>query len=273
MTPRRIAVNGIKLNVLDAGSGQAVLLLHGFPDSHRLWRHQVPPLLEAGLRVIAPDLRGFGDSDRPGHVDAYGLMDSVQDMVALLDVLSVPRAHVVCHDFGAGVGWLFAAMHPHRVDRFAALSVGHLNAIRQSGLDQRAMSWYMLLFQFEGLAEDLLRKDDWAFLRDWGRHHSEAEQWIADLSRPGALTAALNWYRANQHPRRLLAPPVLLPPVVAPTLSVWSSGDVYLNESQVIRTREFVTGPWHYERIEGASHWPQLDRPAAVNRLLLDFLR
>ena len=240
MTPRRLAVNGIQLNVLDAGSGPAVLLLHGFPDSHRVWRHQAPALLEAGMRVIAPDLRGFGDSDRPAEIDAYGLMNSVQDLTALLDVLSVPRAHVICHDFGAGVGWLLASMHPDRVDRFAALSVGHLNAMRQCGLDQRAMSWYMLLFQFDGVAEDLLRKHDWAFLREWGRHHSEAENWIADLSRSGALTAALNWYRANQHPRRLLAPPVLLPKVGAPTLSIWSSGDVYLGEAQVIRTREFV---------------------------------
>jgi pimeloyl-ACP methyl ester carboxylesterase len=158
------------------------------------------------------------------------------------------------------------------VDRFAALSVGHLNAIRHAGFDQRALSWYMLLFQFEGLAEELLQQGDWAFLKGWGGHHAEAAHWIADLARPGALTAALNWYRANQHAKRWLQPPVLLPNVAAPTLSLWSSGDVYLNEAQVVRTREFVTGPWRYERIEGASHWMQLDRPETVNRLLVDFL-
>jgi pimeloyl-ACP methyl ester carboxylesterase len=222
--------------------------------------------------VIAPDLRGFGDSDRPAGVDAYGIPLSVQDMVMLLDRLEVQRAHVVCHDFGAAVGWALAATQPTRVERFAALSVGHLNAIRQGGFDQRAMSWYMLLFQFEGLAEELLQQGDWAFLKGWGGHHAEAAQWIGDLARPGALTAALNWYRANQHPKRWLQPPVLLPTVAAPTLSMWSSGDVYLNEAQVVRTREFVSGPWRYERIEGASHWMQLDRPETVNRLLVDFL-
>ena len=274
MTTRLIDLpDRLQLNVLDVGSGPAVLLLHGFPDSHRLWRQQVPALVDAGLRVIAPDLRGFGESARPPKVEDYGLMQSVLDMVALLDALGIERASVVCHDFGAAVGWLLAATQPSRVDRLAALSVGHLNAIRQGGLDQRAMSWYMLLFQFEGLAEQLLQRDDWAFLRDWGGHHAESAQWIEDLSRPGALTAALNWYRANQHPSRLLAPPVLLPTVSAPTLSLWSSGDVYLNEAQVVRTREFVTGPWQYERIEGASHWLQRDRPALVNRLLTGFLR
>jgi pimeloyl-ACP methyl ester carboxylesterase len=135
MTTRLVDLPGrLQLNVLDAGSGPAVLLLHGFPDSHRLWRHQVPALLDAGLRVIAPDLRGFGDSARPPKVEDYSLMHSVQDMVALLDVLGVTRASVVCHDFGAAVGWLLAATQPLRVERIAALSVGHLNAIRQGGL-------------------------------------------------------------------------------------------------------------------------------------------
>lgn len=269
---RRIAVHGLHLNVLDEGEGEAVLLIHGFPDSHRVWRHQIPALLEAGWRVIAPDLRGFGASDRPEGVEAYGLMQSVQDLIALLDHLGVGRAHVVCHDFGAAVGWLLAASQPQRVISLVAMSVGHLNAMRLAGPDQRAMSWYMLLFQFEELAEQLLERQDWALLRDWGGHHPEVEQWISDLSRPGALTAALNWYRANQHPRRWLDAPAMVPPVAVPTLSMWSTGDVYLGEAQVVRTPEFVTGPWRYERLVGAGHWLQLDRPAEVTRLLLGFL-
>lgn len=269
---RRLPVREVHLNVMDAGKGEAVLLIHGFPDSHRVWRRQTPALLAAGWRVIAPDLRGFGGSDRPEGVEPYGLMQSVQDLVALLDSLGVARAHVICHDFGAAVGWLLAATQPQRVLSLAALSVGHLNAMRLAGPDQRAMSWYMLLFQFEGLAEQLLQRHDWALLRDWGGHHSEAAQWISELSRPGALTAALNWYRANQHPRRWLDAPVMVPSVAAPTLSMWSTGDVYLGEAQVVRSPEFVTGPWRYERIVGASHWLQLDRPAEVNQLLLGFL-
>jgi pimeloyl-ACP methyl ester carboxylesterase len=272
MAVRKIAINGIELNLLDEGQGPPVLLLHGFPDSHRLWRHQVPALRDAGLRVLAPDLRGFGESTMPKAVDDYALMLVVQDIVALLDALGVERTHVVCHDWGAAAGWVLASLHPQRVEQLVALSVGHPNATLQAGLDQREKAWYMLLFQFEGVAEELLQRDDWRLMRDFARHHAECEQWIADLSRPGALTAALNWYRANAHPKRLLGPPRLLPNVQAPTLGIWSSDDRYLVEASMARSGEFVDGPWRYERIEGASHWMQLDRPRLVNRLIVEFL-
>jgi pimeloyl-ACP methyl ester carboxylesterase len=271
---RRIDANGIWLHVQDEGNGgEPVLLLHGFPDSHRVWRHQVPALTAAGFRIVVPDLRGFGASDKPVEVAAYAVPCVVQDMIAVLDELDLPRAHVVCHDYGATVGWVLAARHPQRVHKLVALSVGHPTAFHEAGFDQREKAWYMLLFQFEGVAEELLQRDDWAFLRDWSRHHPEAQRWVADLSRPGALTAALNWYRANVAPKHWLARPPKLPPVTAPTLAMWSSGDRYLTETQIVRSREFVEGPWRYERIEGASHWLQLDQPEQVNRLMLQWLR
>ena len=113
---------------------------------------------------------------------------------------TIERAHLVAHDWGAAAGWALAALHPERVNRLVALSVGHPATFWQSGLDQREKSWYMLLFQFRGTAEELLTRDDWQLFRDWVRHHPEAEHWIKGLQRPGALTAALNWYRANVAP-------------------------------------------------------------------------
>jgi pimeloyl-ACP methyl ester carboxylesterase len=275
----RIRAGELTLNVLDEGRGPAVLLLHGFPDSCRLWRHQVPALAADGFRAVAPDLRGFGDSDKPREVEAYRLMTVVRDMLALLDALRIARAHVVCHDFGAAVGWLLASLHADRVERFVPLSVGSPQSFAAAGFAQRVRSWYMLFFQWEGVAEKLITLGDWRFLRLFARHHPECERWIADLSRPGALTAALNWYRANARPRRRPAaraplpasrPP--LPKVRAPTLGIWPSGDAYLTEVQMARSAEFVAGPWRYERVEGASHWLQLDRPEELNRLILDFL-
>ena len=130
----------------------------------------------------------------------------------------------------------------------------------------------MLLFQFEGVAEQWLSNDDWKHFREWTRATPTSTRYIADLARAGALTAGLNWYRANIPPRRELAPRRPFPPVAAPTMGVWSSGDDYLLEAQMTASGEHVTGGWRYERVEGASHWMQLDRPERVNALLLDFL-
>ncbi len=271
---RQIAGDGVELavRVEGEGDGPAVLLLHGFPDSSRLWRHQMPALTGAGMRAIAPDLRGLGESDKPEGVKQYAISRSVADMVAVLDALDIKRAHVVGHDFGAVVAWAFAAYLPDRVDRLVAMSVGHPATGGIRAIQDREMAWYQLLFQFEGLAEELAARDDWRLLRDLLRDDGDIEHYIADLSRPGALTAALSWYRANLDPRFELTPRTPVPPVAAPTLGLWSSGDHYLAEHRMIRSGEHVTGPWRYERIDRASHWMQLDRPDVVNALLLEFL-
>jgi pimeloyl-ACP methyl ester carboxylesterase len=188
---RRIPGDGIELDVLDEGEGVPVLLVHGFPDSSRLWRGQIPALTGAGLRAIAPDMPGFGASDKPGAVDAYGLGRPVADLAAVLDALGIERARVVGHDWGAAVAWVFAAIHPDRVERLVAMSVGHPGA-RQRSVADREKAWYQLLFQFEGVAEELLRRDDWALLREWLRDAPDADRYVEDLARPGALTAGLN---------------------------------------------------------------------------------
>jgi len=270
---RRVTAAGVELDVLDEGEADrpVALLVHGFPDSSYLWRHQVPALVQAGLRVLAPDLRGLGGSERPERVEDYRVGRSVADLVAVLDALGVDRARVAGHDFGAGVSWVLAALHPDRVERLVAMSVGHPGAQRRT-IEAREKAWYTLLFQFEGVAEELLSRDDWALLREWLRGEGDVERYVADLSRPGALTAGLSWYRANLHPARQLEPPRAVPPVAAPTLGLWSSGDHYLTEGQMTGSAAHVTGPWRYERIEGASHWMQLDATERVNALLVEFL-
>jgi pimeloyl-ACP methyl ester carboxylesterase len=132
-----------------------VPLLHGFPDSSKRWRHEVPVLVEAGFRVIAPDLRGFGESDKPEGVERY----------ALREVLGTVGTNLV-----------------------------------GGGIEQRRRSWYMLWFKFPGVAEEALPRDDWRLFREWMGGKGDIERWIADLSRPGALTVGLNWYRSNIQP-------------------------------------------------------------------------
>jgi pimeloyl-ACP methyl ester carboxylesterase len=270
----RIAVNGVTLHVVDEGAGDAVLLLHGFPDSSLLWRHQIPTLVEAGFRVIAPDLRGFGASDRPEGVEQYGLQMIVADALGILDACGVERAHIIGHDWGAAVAWSLAMFAPSRVASLAALSVAH-PATYFGSIAQYEQSWYMLLFQFVEIAEQALTRDDWRLFRAWTAGAKDQEAYIRDLSRPGALTAGLNWYRANLTPAGMFgladSPWDTAPTVQAPTLGIWSAGDRYCGESGFLDPQGRIAGPYRYERIADAGHWIPLDQPERLNRLLIEF--
>ena len=280
VTERRIAVGECTLNVAEAGSGPAVLLLHGFPDRWQLWRHQIPALVAAGYRVIAPDLRGFGESDRPAAVADYRLRQLVGDVRGLLDANEVEQAAVVGHDWGAGLAWAVATFLPDRVNALVPISVGHGLTRAVAGEQQRQLSWYMLWFLFPGLAEKVLPPDDWAVFRAWAwpgttpGSDPDAERQVADLSRPGALTAALNWYRANINPEHylVLRPPTQLPLVGCPTMGIWSDGDAFLAELQMTASADYVKGSWRYERLTGVGHWIPTHAPDRLNALLLDFL-
>jgi pimeloyl-ACP methyl ester carboxylesterase len=262
---------GIELDVHGDDDAPAVLLLHGFPDDRSLWRHQVSALTQRGFRVVVPDQRGFGASDKPTSVDAYALPLLVGDMLSVLDHLGIDRAHVIGHDWGAAVAWTLATVAPNRVDYLVALSVGHPASFAAAGYEQREKSWYMLLFQFPGVAEQWLSADDFRNLRQWSQH-PEADAVTARLKEDGALTAGLAWYRANLPPETLLSGPPDLPPVTAPAMGIWSDGDIALTEASMTGSAAHVAGPWRYERLDGVGHWIPLDAPDRLNQLLLDFL-
>jgi pimeloyl-ACP methyl ester carboxylesterase len=264
-----LQINGISLQVEDVGSGRPVLLLHGWPDSGYLWRKQIQFLVGRGFRVITPDMRGFGRSDRPEGVAAYSLQNAVSDVVGILDSLGIGAADIVGHDWGAAVAWLTAALHPDRVHKLVVLSVPH--PLAPSTLRQREIAWYQLFFQFEGIAEAWLQHDNWALFRQLTRSDGDIDRYISDLSRPGALTASLNWYRANLAPR-MPGPPRELPLVQAATLGVWSTNDHYLDGERMKVSDRFVKGPWRYEQIDGASHWIPLDASDQLNQLLFEWL-
>lgn len=258
------------MHVVNAGSGPDVLLLHGFPDSHELWRHQIPALVAAGFRVIAPDLRGFGLTEIPrGGAAAYRAENLVADVVALLDVLGIARARLVAHDWGAVIGWLTAIKHPERIDRYVAISVGHPTAYARGGVRQKLMGWYILMFQLRGFAEWLFSFKDFALFKHLSGFAQEIPNWRADLVRPGRLTAAMSYYRAN------IA--MILPfdrgDVTVPVMGIWSSKDVALVERQMINSAQFCRASWRYERIDGVGHWLPLEAPERLNPLLLDYLR
>ncbi|MPZ23227.1 MAG: alpha/beta fold hydrolase [Dehalococcoidia bacterium] len=271
--PRReITIGELRFSVIDAGDGPAVLLLHGFPDSALLWRNQIPALVAAGYRVIAPDQRGFGNSSRPQSVEDYRGQKLAADLIAILDACGVASAHVVGHDWGASLAWLLATIAPRRVDRLVVLSVGH-PAVLFGSAEQYGKSWYMLLYQYP-FAEEVMMRDDWRLFREWTAGARDVDHYVADLSRPGALTAGINWYRANAGPEVLfrVGRQFDWTSISAPTLGVWSSGDPYLGEESMIASARYVSGEWRYERIDDSGHWIPLDQPDRLNALLLDFL-
>jgi pimeloyl-ACP methyl ester carboxylesterase len=266
----RVDAEGVGIEYEVIGQGQPVVLLHGWPDSGRLWRHQVPALAAAGFQVVVPDLRGYGRSGKPEAVEAYSLPVVAGDVLAILADMNIARAHLVGHDWGAALAWGLASLAPGSVDHLVVLSVGHPVTFRRT-LQQREKSWYMLLFQFPGIAERWLTEDNWANFRTWARH-PDADEVIAELESAGSLTPGLNWYRANVPPESWVGPQPQLPAVQAPTMGVWSSRDPALTEIQMTDSAQIVAGPWRYVRLDGPGHWMQLEAPDQVNALLIDFL-
>ena len=264
-----LTVNGLRMQVQSAGEGPAVVLLHGFPDTHIVWRKQIAPLMAAGYRVLAPDLRGYGGSDAPQAVSAYRMEHIAADILAMLDQLGIARARVVGHDWGALVGWLLCMGAPERIEQYVALSAGHPAAVARAGLMQTLRMSYMMWFMVPGLAESSLKAGDFYVLNRFTADRAQVGHWKKNLREPGRLTAALNYYRANV-PRAVLFSSKT-EPVRVPVMGVWSSRDPALGEEQMCGSSNYVADYFRYERIDGADHWLQVTASERVNTLLLDF--
>jgi pimeloyl-ACP methyl ester carboxylesterase len=264
----RIDVGGLSFDVAVGGppDGPAVLLLHGFPENSRMWDGVVPRLHEAGLRTVAPDQRGYSPGARPAGVPAYAIGELVGDALGLLDALDLSAAHVLGHDWGAVVGWHLAARHPERVRTFTAVSVphpaSHAEAIRHDAEQQR-LSAYILAFRVPKVAEATLLADDARRLRRMFRPlPAEAtDVFVRPLQEPGALTAALSWYRAMSR-----ADSMGLGPVAVPTTYVWGTEDRGVGRAAAEGCAPYVTGDFEFVELPGVSHWVPEQEPETVAR-------
>jgi len=250
---------------------ETVMLLHGFPDTADLWRHQVEPLVAAGYRVLVPDQRGYGRSSKPDAISAYAMAELVGDVIAILDGAEVQTVHLVGHDWGANIAWATATFFPGRVTSLAAFSVGHPTAFASVGSAQQVKIWYTVLFQFEQIAEEWLTKDDGANFRGWFGH-PEADRVLGHLARDRSLRTGIHWYRANLKPAQWNAPPPQLPNIECRTLGVWSTADHALTEAQMVNSANYINAEFTYRRIDGAGHWLPIERPVEVTELLLEHL-
>jgi pimeloyl-ACP methyl ester carboxylesterase len=279
---KRVDVGEVALAYEELGEGELVVLLHGFPESSHSWRHQLPALADAGYRVVAPDLRGYGESDAPTDVSDYAFPKITGDIAGLIAALGETSAHLVGHDWGGSIAWALASRSPQLVRSLTILNSPHPIASAEARQipEQQQKSWYMLLFQFRGIAEEWLSMDDFANLRRFVFETAspatfppeDREIFCQALARPGRLTAALNYYRANIPPENWLKPPPELPPVEVTTTIIWAGGDAYMSPILLEKSIERVSGPLHVERLPDVSHWVQQEVPAHVNALLIEAL-
>ncbi len=279
-TERGVAVGEVTLRVSEAGAGRLVVLVHGFPDGAYTWRRQLPALAAAGFHAVAPDLRGYGGSSRPRGVAAYAMSRIEDDLVGLIRSYGVDRAAIVGHDFGGGIAWSFAMHHPERVARLAILNAPHAVAFARGLRSPRqlARSWYMFAFQLPELPERLLRRNDLrairaVYMRDPVSRDAfstaDIERHIAALRPAGALTAAVNYYRALFRDARALTAAIRV--IRRPVLVLWGERDRYLGPELAAPDRRWVPD-CRVVRIPDASHWVHLDAPDLVNAELIRFL-
>jgi len=249
-------------DVRDSGpaDGEPVVLLHGFPQDSSAFDRLSPALHSAGLRTLAPDQRGYSPGARPAGRAAYSTREVVDDVLALLDAAGLSTAHVVGHDWGGIAAWALAAWHPWRVRTLTVLSVPHPAAMSAAMLhsDQALRSSYIGFFQLPAVPEGVLLAGGGAVLRralrQGGLPPELVEEYVSRMREPGALTAALNWYRALPFGAR-----TPIGTVRVPTLHVWGAGDAFLGREAIEASSEFVAAPYALEVLEDVNHWiPEL---------------
>jgi len=282
---RGLQVGDLAMHVAETGNGDGplVVLLHGFPETWWSWRHQLEPLAHAGFRVVAPDLRGYGETPSTGPFDIDTL---ATDVARLIEALTPGgRATVVGHDWGGAVAWHFAAHHPGRCEKLVVLNCPHPTRMQEALFKERApkqlkSSWYMFFFQLPWVPEWVLTRDAGAFVARMIRGASvdrsrfgddEVRPFLEGILRPGNARSMVGWYRAAFRATFKKSPP---PPTIdSPTLLIWGEGDRALHHDVLIPGTERFVRRLTVERIAGAGHFVHAEAPERVNPLLLSFLR
>src|SRR3954462_11063442 len=273
----RVDVGDLTFDVRVDGpeDGRPVLLLHGFPETCTSWAAVTPLLTQAGLRTYAPDQLGYSPGARPSEVEASSMQNLAQVTADLMTALEIPVADVVGHDWGANDAWALAAWHTDRVRSLTAVSVPHpaaYTAAFRTDPEQKERSAYIRLFWQAGKAEEVLLEDDLRRVRrmlgteaETGVPAEAVDEYVAVLSAPGALTAALNWYRAMSSDTRVEQ-------VSVPTTYVWSDGDVAIGRTAAEACANHATGDYRFVELPGITHWIPEQAPEQLATAILDRL-
>ncbi|HEY8075728.1 MAG TPA: alpha/beta hydrolase [Labilithrix sp.] len=280
---RRVDVGEVHLHVAEMrpfgalDDAPLVLFLHGFPDFWWTWRAHMQAFARAGYWAVAPDMRGYNESDKPKGADRYTVERLAGDVAGLIGALGRRDAYVVGHDWGGMVAWHFAMLHPDMLKKLAILNIPHpvamLKGLRRPA--QLKKSWYIFMFQLPNIPERFASKDDFAFMRRTFRANrfsaDEIERHVDALRVPGALTGMMNYYRASLR-RTFRRDPPELRRIDAPVLVVWGDRDRYLGKEMASPPEKWVPDA-RVVHIADATHWVHRDASEAVDHLLLEFLR
>lgn len=252
-----LSVNGFRFQAFAQGprDGELVLFLHGFPQFGDAWAEVMPDIAAAGFRTVAVDQRGYSPGARPARVEEYSQQELVADVLGFAASLGAERFHLAAHDWGGLLAWQVAAKYPDRVRSLSVLATPHTDAFFaaiRADADQQRRSQYIEFFRMPGgAAESYFQAGDWQFLRRVYQGkvpEVQVQENIRRLAEPGALTAALNWYRALDLDTRIGV-------VTVPTLFVWGTEDMAVGEAAAVGTAAHVTGTYEFERLQGRSHW------------------
>jgi pimeloyl-ACP methyl ester carboxylesterase len=274
-----ITANGIRFHVEAEGNGPLILLLHGFPQTWYMWKHVMPQLAAAGYRVVAPDLRGVGETSRPKRIRDYRLSVLGDDVAALVGALGAPKAHLIGHDFGGIVAWEAAFTHPEAVDRLIIVNAPPQPAMFRTLLRsprQLLRSWYLFFFAIPGLPERLLthrHAEVLVRMFELGQFSDEEIGLYRDaMAGPGAASAGLAWYRAAVRNALADFQRLRAARVDAPTLVIWGEQDPALGTELNDRLERYVRRPLHIEYLPDVGHWVVQDVPERFVTLVTDFL-
>jgi len=274
----RIETNGIKLHYVSEGKGALMLMLHGFPEFWYSWRHQIPEFAK-DYKVVAVDLRGYNDSDKPQSLSAYVMSEFVEDIQGVIEGLGYESCILVGHDWGGAIAWSFAYKYPELVSRLIVMNLPH-PAKFASGLktsQQMLKSWYIAFFQIPFLPEFLMQLDDYRLIEEAFRGmainqsaftDADIEQYKNAFAKRGALTGAINYYRNLP---TYLSQKKVWGILKIPTLMIWGEEDRALGKELTYGTEEYVQ-ELRIRYIPNCSHWVQQEQPQLVNQMMREFL-
>jgi pimeloyl-ACP methyl ester carboxylesterase len=279
-----VQANGLRFHVATCGDGERLALcLHGFPESWYSWRHQLPLLAQLGYRGWAPDLRGYGQTERPAHLADYAIERLLDDVAGLIDASGARSTLLIAHDWGAVIAWYFAMRRPRALERLVIMNVPHPAVMERVIRTPRQLlrSWYVLVFQMPGLPEFFLGAAHARAVGDIFRNMAVDKRRFPDevlqvyrdnAAEPGALTAMINYYRAlvrggGANRQRRLGYPV----IDVPTLMIWGENDAALGKETTYGTDVYVR-ELTLRYLPNVSHWVQQEAPEVVNAMLSAWL-